>query len=67
MRHMDMGTLRRLVEQNIQPKLGGFIGSEKVNVAELNESLKRLEAKRSKNTLNQPPQMSGGLIKVLLF
>ena len=44
-RHMDMGILRRLVDQHIQPKLWGFIGSEKVNVVELNESLKKLEGK----------------------
>ncbi len=42
-RHMDASILKRLVEQHTQPKLWGFIGTEKINVAELNESLKRLD------------------------
>ncbi len=44
-RHMDREMLNRLVDQHIQPKRWGFIGSEKINILELNESLKRLEAK----------------------
>lgn len=44
-RHMGIDILRRLVEQHIQPKLWGFIGSEKVNVLELNESLRKIEEK----------------------
>lgn len=44
-RHMDRGVLEQLVDQHIQPKLWGFIGTEKINVIELNESLKKLEGK----------------------
>ena len=48
-RNMDRGMLQRLVERHIQPKFWGFIGSETVNVIQLNESLEKLAAK-----LNSP-------------
>lgn len=44
-RNMDMGILKQLVDHHIQSKLWGFIGSEKVNVIDLNESLEKLTAK----------------------
>lgn len=52
-RKMDMGLLKTLVDQHIQPKLWGFIGAEKVNVIDLNKSLEKRAAK-----LN-PPAESG--------
>jgi K+-transporting ATPase ATPase C chain len=44
-RRIDIETLKHLVEQHTQAKLFGFIGAQRVNVIELNKSLKKLSAK----------------------
>lgn len=44
-RHIDRGVLQQLVERHIQPKFWGFMGSETVNVLQLNESLEKLAVK----------------------
>lgn len=43
--NMDMGSLRQLVDQHIQTRLWGFIGSEKVNVIQLNKTLEKIAGK----------------------
>jgi len=44
-RHIDMAMLKQLVEQHTRSKLFGFIGTERVNVIDLNKSLKKLSVK----------------------
>jgi len=44
-RHLDVATLRRLVDQSIEEPLFGFIGERHVNVFELNRRLDALRAK----------------------
>lgn len=44
-RRIDRDVLTQLVDQHSQPKLWGFIGTEKINVIELNEGLEKLEGK----------------------
>jgi len=41
-RHIDKEILERLVKHHIQSKLWGFIGTEKINILDLNENLKKL-------------------------
>lgn len=40
--HIDKEILERLVKHHIQSKLWGFIGTEKINILEINEDLKKL-------------------------
>ena len=40
-RNIETGVLEQLVKEHTQPKLWGFIGTEKVNVIELNRTLEK--------------------------